>query len=168
MGSRLYSHRLTTCKEDFDDALLLIWFEGELMAQVQVSRNHVSGHRVETIIFGEKGHIHVGRFEGKPSEVVVEAYGKRGSTDPIAYRTFRMRDYGRPVVESLERFGHAYKAELASFIDCCRNAKPFPTSHQDGLRAQEIISAGMQAVITEKQTAPVGSKIKSAALTQAE
>jgi predicted dehydrogenase len=48
VGSRLYGHRVSTCVEDFDDALLLMWFERELTAQVQVSRNHVSGYRVET------------------------------------------------------------------------------------------------------------------------
>ena len=31
--------------------LLFIWFEDRIMGQVQVSRNHVSGYRVETILF---------------------------------------------------------------------------------------------------------------------
>src|SRR5579875_1028682 len=83
IGSRIYSHRLTTCQEDFDDALLYLWFEEELTAQIQVSRNHVSGYRNETIIFGEDGQIHVGHFEQKPFEVLVEAYGRRGRTQPI-------------------------------------------------------------------------------------
>jgi len=78
IGSRVYSHALTTCLEDFDDALLCIWFGEDLMANVQVSRNHVSGYRVETIIFGEEGQIHVGRFDQRLSSVTVEAYGRRG------------------------------------------------------------------------------------------
>src|SRR5437763_11336265 len=36
IGSRLYSHALTTSDEDFDDALLYLWFEPDLFAQVQV------------------------------------------------------------------------------------------------------------------------------------
>ncbi len=148
IGSRLYSHRLTTCKEDFDDALLYLWFEGELAAQVQVSRNHVSGYRVETIVFGEEGQIHIGRFEQQPFEVVVEAYGRRGRSEPLARRSFSMRNYGRPLPEFVDRFGDAYKAELAAFVDCCRNASPFPTSHRDGVRAQEVVSAAMKAVLT--------------------
>jgi myo-inositol 2-dehydrogenase/D-chiro-inositol 1-dehydrogenase len=148
MGSRIYTHRLTTCEEDFDDALLYLWFDGEMVAQVQVSRNHVSGYRVETIIFGEEGQIHVGRFDQRPFEIIVEAYGRRGSAQPLAHRTFRMRDYGRPLPEFVDRFGPAYKAEVAAFVDCCRAGTPFPTSHRDGLRAQEVISAGMRAVIT--------------------
>jgi predicted dehydrogenase len=155
IGSRIYSHRLTTCQEDFDDALLYLWFDQELAAQIQVSRNHVSGYRNETIIFGENGQIHVGHFEQKPFEVLVEAYGRRGRAEPMTQRVFTMRDYGRPLPEFADRFGPAYKAELAAFVECCRTGAPFPTTHRDGLRAQEVISAGMQAVITERQAAPI-------------
>ncbi len=157
IGSRLYSHRLTTSQEDFDDALLYLWFASDMTAQVQVSRNHVSGYRVETIIFGEQGQIHVGHFDQKPFEITVEAYGRRGQNKPIAYRTFPQRDYGRPLPEFADRFGAAYKSELAAFIECCRSNAPFPTSHRDGVRAQEVISAGMQAVIGREQAAKVAS-----------
>jgi myo-inositol 2-dehydrogenase / D-chiro-inositol 1-dehydrogenase len=157
IGSRIYSHRLTTNQEDFDDALLYLWFSGELVAQVQVSRNHVSGYRVETVIFGEEGQIHVGHFDQKPFEIVVEAYGRRGSKEPLAHRVFKMRDYGQPLPEFIDRFGPAYKAEVAVFIDCCLAGQPFPTSHRDGLRAQQVISAGMQAVMSPEQAAVVES-----------
>ena len=157
IGTRVYSHRLTTCREDFDDALLYLWFGADMIAQVQASRNHVSGYRVETILFGEEGLVRVGRFEQRPFEVVVEAYGRRGRAEPLASRRFSMRDYGQPLPEFIDRFGPAYKAELAAFIDCCRNQKPFPTTHRDGLRAQEAISAGMNAIAGREQAAPVGS-----------
>jgi len=157
IGSRIYSHRLTTCQEDFDDALLYLWFPGELVAQVQVTRNHVSGYRVETILFGEEGQIKVGRFDQKPFEIIVEAYGRRGRKDPLAFRTFRMRDYQKPLPEFIDRFGPAYKAEVAAFIDCCVAGTPFPTSHRDGLRAQEVVSAGMNAVIGPDKAAAVGA-----------
>ena len=155
IGSRIYSHRLTTCREDFDDALLCLWFEGELAAQVQVTRNHVSGYRVETLIFGQEGQIHVGRFDQKPFEITVEAYGRRGRTEPLAERRFPMRQYGRPLPEFVDRFGAAYKAELAAFIECCRTNQPFPATHRDGLRAQQVISAGMQHTLTPEQATPV-------------
>lgn len=156
IGSRIYSHRLTTCEEDFDDALLYLWFEGELAAQLQVSRNHVSGYRVETILFGEQGQIHMGRFDQKLFEITVEAYGRRGRKEPLAYRTFPMRDYQRPLAEFIDRFGRAYKAEVAAFVASAAANKPFPITHRDGLRAQEVISAGMRAVITPGQAAAVG------------
>ncbi|MGH9632843.1 MAG: Gfo/Idh/MocA family protein [Bryobacteraceae bacterium] len=162
IGSRLHSHRLTTCEEDFDDALLYIWFENGMVAQVQVSRNHVSGYRVETVIFGEAGQIHIGRFEQKPLEVLVEAYGKRGRSKPLASRTFSMRQYGGALPEFVDRFGPAYTAEVAAFIDCCRTAKAFPTSHRDGVRAQEVISAGMKAILTAADASPAQSLGSSA------
>ena len=153
IGSRLYSHAFTTCVEDFDDALLYLWFESDLVAQIQVSRNHVSGYRVETLLFGEEGQIHIGRFEQKPFEIVVEAYGRRGRSEPLAYQKFPIRNYGRPLPEFVDRFGAAYKAELAAFVKCCRTGAPFPTTHRDGVRAQEVISAGMRAVIGPEHAA---------------
>lgn len=159
IGSRIYSHALTTCEEDFDDALLYLWFDQDLAAQIQVSRNHVSGYRVETIIFGQEGQIHVGHFDQKPFEITVEAYGKRVSRKPLAHRRFAMRDYDRPLPEFVDRFGAAYKAELAAFIECCRTGKPFPTTHHDGLQAQEVISAGMRAAIGPEEAATVASGI---------
>lgn len=147
IGSRIYSHRITTCQEDFDDALLYMWFEGELVSQVQVGRNHVSGYRVESIIFGEEGQIHVGRFDQRFFDITVEAYGRRGAREPIARREFKMRDYGKPLAEFIDRFGPAYKAEVAAFIDCCSAGQPFPATHRDGLRAQQVIDMGMRRVI---------------------
>jgi myo-inositol 2-dehydrogenase / D-chiro-inositol 1-dehydrogenase len=146
IGSRIYSHAITTCLEDFDDALLCIWFDRDLLGQVQVSRNHVSGYRVETIIFGDQGQIHIGRFDQRLTEITVEAYGRRGRSQPLAAKTFPMRDYKRPLPEFVDRFGAAYKAELSAFVECCRTRAAFPATHRDGLRAQEVISAGMQAM----------------------
>jgi myo-inositol 2-dehydrogenase / D-chiro-inositol 1-dehydrogenase len=145
IGSRIYSHALTTCQEDFDDALLCMWFGGDLLGQVQVTRNHVSGYRVETIMFGDQGQIHVGRFDQRLNSVMVEAYGRRGRSGPIAVKTFTMRDYKMALPEFADRFGPAYKAELAAFVQCCRENAPFPTTHRDGVRARAVIEAGMQA-----------------------
>lgn len=157
IGSRVYGHALTTSLEDFDDALLCLWFGEDLLGQVQVSRNHVSGYRVETILFGEEGQIHVGHFDQQLTRITVEAYGRRGRSEPLAFKTFEMRHYDRPLPEFIDRFGAAYKAELAAFIDCCRNGAPFPTTHRDGLRAQEVISAGMQGMFGPAQAAAVNA-----------
>jgi predicted dehydrogenase len=135
-----------------------MWFGHDLLGQVQVTRNHVSGYRVETILFGEEGQVHVGHFDGKPFDVTVEAYGRRGRSEPLAFRTFHARDYGKPLPEFVDRFGAAYKAELAAFIECCSEKKAFRSTHRDGLRAQEVISAGMLAVIGAGQAAVVGAK----------
>jgi myo-inositol 2-dehydrogenase/D-chiro-inositol 1-dehydrogenase len=159
IGSRIYSHALTTCEEDFDDALLCMWFGDDLLGQVQVTRNHVSGYRVETIIFGEEGQIHIGRFDQRLNTVMVEVYGRRGRSEPIAVKTFTMRDYQSELPEFIDRFGPAYKAEIAAFVQCCREGAPFPTSHHDGLRAREVIEAGMKANFGAGSGAATGATI---------
>lgn len=155
IGSRLYSHKLTTSDEDFDDAMLMLWFADGAMAQVQVSRNHVSGYRVETILFGEEGQIHIGHFDQKPFHITVEAYGRRGRREPLVQKTFEMRNYGKPLPEFIDRFGPAYKAEVVKFIECCREDKPFPATHNDGLNAQKVVSAGMKSVLLPEHAAEV-------------
>lgn len=146
VGSRIYSHRLTTCQEDFDDCALFMWFGSDLAAQVQVSRNHVSGYRVETIIFGDQGQIQIGRFDQR-HEITVEALGRRGAKEPIARRVFPGGNGGPGSPEFVDRFGPAYKAEAATFLECIAAGKPFPTSHHDGLRAQQVIAAGMRGML---------------------
>lgn len=147
VGARIFSHRLTTCNEDFDDGLMLLDFGDELIGQIQVSRNHVSGYRGETAIYGEKGLIRIGCFRQKLLEVTVEAYGTREEKEPIACRNFVMRRYDQPLPEFIDRYGAAYKEELRTFLRCCRDGEPFPVTHRDGLRAQEIVSGAMRSSI---------------------
>jgi len=155
IGSRIFSHRYTTCQEDFDDALMLLDFGEELIGQLQVTRNHVSGYRGETIVFGERGRIHVGRFNQKLCEVIVEAYGSREASQPIACKTFEMRKYDRHLPEFIDRFGAAYKEELKVFLECCRSGAAFPITHRDGLCAQEIVAGAMSAIVREEDMARI-------------
>ena len=160
IGSRVYSHKLTTCDEDFDDASLYMWFGDDLLAQVQVTRNHVSGYRVETILFGEKGQVHVGHFDGKLFEVTVEAYGKRGREEPLAKKTFTARNYGKPLPEFVDRFGAAYKLELQTFIQCCNENKQFPSNHHDGLRAQEVYICRYESCLRQSPSSARGGQMR--------
>ena len=155
IGSRIYSHKLTTCQEDFDDALMILDFGDELIAQIQVTRNHVSGYRGETVIYGEKGLIRIGCFKQKLLEVMVEAYGNREAKEPLAFRNFEMRRYDQPLPEFIDRYGAAYKEELRTFLNCCREGKPFPITHLDGLRAQEIVAGAMSASIRKEDMARI-------------
>ena len=144
LGSRLYAHKLSTTPEDFNDGFIALWFPGDLLAQVSVSRNHVSGYRVEIWIYGENGQIHVGRFEQNKKEVVLEAYDR---TKRIEFKKYPSRDYGREVPEFVERFGNAYKRELADFVSCCRLNQAFSVTHRDGLRAMEVMAAATRSTI---------------------
>ncbi len=140
----LYSHRLTSANEEFDDGFIQLWFDAEFSAQIQVSRNHVSGYRVETWIYGEEGQIHLGSFRQDPHEVVLEVYGR---SKPIAHERFSLEIYDRPVPEFVDRFGLAYQAELAHFVDCCLLDKPFGVDQNDGLAAMEVIDAAVGSLL---------------------
>ena len=153
IGNRVYSHRLTSADENFDDGFIYLWFDEELVGQVQVTRNHVSGYRVETIIFGEQGQIHIGRFEMKPSEVVVEVYGRDKAID---CKVVEMRQYSGPMPEFVDRFGEAYKAEAVEFVERCKSGEPFSVNHSDGLRAMEVIDAASRAPVTRSMAARIG------------
>lgn len=158
LGAVLYNQKISSVREDLDDAFLQMWFPGDLVAQVVVSRNHVAGYRNETWIYGDQGLIHVGHFQGEPLQVSFEIYGRRRV---IERRSFALRDYGErgplgnPVPVFIERFGPAYKAELASYLDQCRRGEPFVVDQQDGLRALEVAAAGAQSLRIRAQGVPV-------------
>ncbi|MCY4606272.1 MAG: Gfo/Idh/MocA family oxidoreductase [Gemmatimonadetes bacterium] len=142
-GSLLYNQQHTDVKEDFDDALLQMYFPKNLIGQVTVSRNHVAGYRNETWVYGTEGLVHVGAFGEDSLSVEVEAFGRRGL---IERRELALRDYGAEVPFFIERFGPAYKAEVAHYIDQCRTGAPFAVDHRDGLRALEIAMVGSGAL----------------------
>lgn len=155
IGNRIFSHRLTKCQEDFDDALMVLDFGDELVAQIEVSRNHVSGYRGETVIYGEKGKIQIGRFCQRPHEVLLEVFGAQTSSQSPETKIFRMRRYEQSLPEFIGRFGDAYKQELKVFLECCRDARTFPVTHRDALRAQEVVSGAMNGLISSKEMAPI-------------
>jgi myo-inositol 2-dehydrogenase/D-chiro-inositol 1-dehydrogenase len=155
IGSRLFSHRHTSCQEDFDDALMMLDFDDELVAQIQVSRNHVSGYRGETVIYGEKGRIQIGRFCQQPHEVLMEVFHSQSASQSPEIKTFPMRRYEQPLPEFIDRFGDAYKLELKIFLECCRDARAFPVTHLDALRAQEVVAGAMSSIVTSKDMARI-------------
>ena len=116
-----------------------MYFPENLIGQVTVSRNHVAGYRNETWVYGTEGLVHVGAFGADPLLMEAAAFGRRGL---IERREFALRDYGAEVPFFIERFGPAYKAEVAHYIDQCRAGAPFAVDHRDGLRALEIATVG--------------------------
>ena len=143
MGANLHNYRITTVKEDFDDAFLQLAFPDDVIAQVQVSRNHVAGYRNETWIYGRSGLIHVGHFQEDPLHVTVEAYNREGAVEK---KGFRMRNYGGEVPVFIERFGPAYKRELAHFVDRCLKCEPFSVTQEAGVQAMRVAEAGVRSL----------------------
>ena len=145
VGSRLYNYKVSSVEEDLDDAFLQMWFPGDLAGQVQVSRNHVAGYRNETWVYGEEGLIHVGHFQEDPLQVAFEVYDRKGAVEK---RAFFMREYSGQVPVFMNRFGPAYKAEVAHYVEKCCRGEPFGVDHNDGLRALVVAEAGNRSLRT--------------------
>jgi len=145
VGARLHNQKLPgVVPEDFDDALVQLWLGDDAVAQIQVSRNHVSGYRNETLVYGDSGMIHVGLFDDDPLNVRLEAYGRDHAV--LEKKVFPLRDYRRPVPVFIRRFGLAYQQELAAFALACGDDAAFEVTHRDGLRAMEVAVAASAAL----------------------
>jgi predicted dehydrogenase len=154
IGARLHNQKIDgVVAEDFDDAFVQLWLGADVVAQIQVSRNHVSGYRNETTLYGTEGLIHVGRFDGDPLKVRVEAYGKDHKV--LEKQVFPQRDYGRPVPVFIRRFGSAYKGEMADFVARCAAGEDFGVTHADGLRALQVVVAAADSLRSHEQGRPV-------------
>jgi myo-inositol 2-dehydrogenase/D-chiro-inositol 1-dehydrogenase len=151
VGARLHNVFVSSVKEDFDDAFVQLWFAGNRLGQITVSRNHVVSYRNETSIYGDAGMIHVGRVHPDPLRVELEALDPNGGV--IERRRFAMRDYGPDVPVFIKRFGDAYKRELADFIDRCRAGTAFAVDQNDGLSALVIADAGQRTI--QQRTDPI-------------
>ena len=135
LGARIHSLKSGSVREDFDDALVQLRFPDGGIAQIQVSRNHVAGYRNETWVYGDRGMVHVGSFQGNRPSVSVEIFDRHGRLET---KTFPLRDYGSGTPEFISRFGLAYKRELAYFVERCIRNEPFCVTHRDGLAAMQV------------------------------
>ena len=85
----------------------------------------------------------MGAFSEDPLQVEVEVIGRGGL---VARREFPLRDYGVAAPVFMGRFGLAYKAELAYYLDQCVAGAPFAVDHGAGLAALEVAVAGSGAL----------------------
>lgn len=152
VGNRLHNVHVSSVEEDFDDAQLDMWFPSGAFARIEVSRNHVAGYRNETWVYGDRGLVHVGSFQEDPLRVDVEALARN---EVLTRETFWMRDYDAEVPVFIERYGPAYSAELAHFVECVAQDAPFDVTHLDGLEALRVAEAGTRAVRTRDDAPPV-------------
>mgnify|MGYP001102788637 CR=1 FL=1 len=146
-GGRVHNQRIEgVAAEEHDDAFVQIWLGDDVVAQLQVSRNHVAGYRNECVLLGREGRIHVGHFEGDAGRVRLEAYGPDHTR--IEQRWFDLRDWNEPVPPFIQRFEPAYMAEAADFVQRCIDGSPFSVTHREGLIAMRVVSAGAEAIAT--------------------
>ncbi len=152
LGARIHSLEGTSLREDFDDALVQLRFPSGGIAQIQVSRNHVAGYRNETWVYGDRGMVHVGRFEGNRPTVSVEVFDSQGRLET---KTFPLRDYGPETPEFIFRFGPAYKRELAYFVERCLRNERFCVTHRDGLAAMQVAMTATRCARAGSDAAPI-------------
>ena len=151
-GARLHNQHVSDVEEDFDDGFVQLCFGGadeDLIAQIVVSRNHVAGYRNETLLYGDEGMIHVGRFCTETADVHFEAVGKGGRA--IESQVFAGRRHTEAVPMFIERFADAYVAEVEHFVDRCCKGEAFCVDHNDGLRALQVVEAGMRSQRTPRE-----------------
>ncbi len=153
LGASIHSLKCSSVHEDFDDALVQLRCPAGGLAQSQVSRNHVAGYRNETWVYGDRGMIHVGRFEGnRPSVVSAEVFDHQGRLET---KTFPLRDYGPGTPEFIFRFGPAYKRELAYFVERCLRNEPFCVTHRDGLAAMQVAMTATRSARASSAAVPI-------------
>ncbi len=151
-GSRVYAHSVSNINEDYDDAFLQLWFDGDRVAQLAVSRNHIAGYRNEVWVYGDGGMVHGGAFSKDQTRVVVEAISPTGL---IERKVFAQRDYGPDVPFFIGRFGLAYKREVDYFVERVRTGEWFSVDHRNGLNAMEVVVAGTGALASGEDVVAV-------------
>jgi len=146
-GSNLYSKKLSSIEEDFDDARVEIEFEDDSLGMINVSRNHVAGYHIETTVFGSEGRISLGHFDNDTSLAKVIVLGKNGKL--LNEKYFDIEKPNENVPEFISRFMDAYKNELNYFARQCLDNKPFNVTQVDGYKAMQIVFAGKEAMQTQ-------------------
>lgn len=143
-GSKLYARNMSEIEEEFDDARLEIEFDDGSLGKINVSRNHVSGYRVETTVFGTEGRICLGHFDGDSSLVKVVTIGR--GEQILGTKQFYLKKPEEGVPEFIFRFLDAYENELDYFVQQCLSRQGFNVTQKDGYRAMQIVFAGKQAL----------------------
>ncbi len=114
---------------DVDTAMVMLRTASGKLCQISCSRRATYGYDQRIEVHGSGGMIRAGNLH----ETTVElATGGGFTADPV------MNFF-------LERYGAAYRLELAAFIDAVENGTPTSPSGHDGLMAQRLADAATKA-----------------------
>ncbi|MEQ9690414.1 MAG: inositol 2-dehydrogenase [Bauldia litoralis] len=114
---------------DVDTAMVMLRTASGKLCQISCSRRATYGYDQRIEVHGSGGMIRAGNIH----ETTVElATGGGFTADPV------MNFF-------LERYGAAYRLELAAFIDAVENGTPTSPSGHDGLMAQRLADAATKA-----------------------
>ncbi|MGT0245050.1 inositol 2-dehydrogenase [Burkholderia pyrrocinia] len=112
---------------DIDSTAVTIRTRRGLLCQINTSRRAAYGYDQRFELLGSNGMLQAGNV--RPTEVSAWLAGGIATDVPEPF--------------FLERYRHAYAAEIAHFVDALRDGTPVRTTIDDGLAALELAEAAM-------------------------
>ncbi len=110
---------------DWDSTAVTIRTRRGRLCQINTTRRAAYGYDQRFELLGSQGLLQCGNH--KPTEVVQwDASGVRAD---------------KPEAFFLQRYAAAYRLEIEHFFDCLQTGKPFKTTVEDGVKAQQLADA---------------------------
>ena len=121
---------------DWDSTAVTIRTRRGRLCQINTTRRAAYGYDQRFELLGSQGLLQCGNH--KPTEVVQwDASGVRAD---------------KPEAFFLQRYAAAYRLEIEHFFDCLQTGKPFKTTVEDGVKAQQLADA---ATLSAQSCQPV-------------
>lgn len=121
---------------DWDSTAVTIKTRQGRLCQINTSRRAAYGYDQRFELLGSQGLLQCGNH--KPTEVLQwDANGVRAD---------------KPEAFFLQRYAAAYRLEIEHFFDCLQSGKPFKTTVEDGVKAQQLADA---ATLSAQSCQPV-------------
>ncbi len=125
-GTLAYPELLTV--GDLDNAVISLRFASGRLGVVDLSRNGIYGYDIQSELLGTEGTLRVGYLRETPLFVMKK---NNVSHDTVPY--------------FMERFAHAYTAQLQDFAQNVLQQRPAPIGIDDGLEAIRIAVAALRS-----------------------
>jgi scyllo-inositol 2-dehydrogenase (NAD+) len=116
---------------DVDNAMMTLRFEKGGLGNVEVSRTANYGYDIQTSVIGTKGALQIGYLQETPV-LILTPKGARYDVVP----------------HFPQRFGAAYTAQIAHFVECLRDGKAPSVTHVDARAALQI---GLAATMSQHE-----------------
>ena len=121
---------------DWDSTAVTVKTRQGRLCQINTSRRAAYGYDQRFELLGSQGLLQCGNH--KPTEVLQwDANGVRAD---------------KPEAFFLQRYAAAYRLEIEHFFDCLQSGKPFKTTVEDGVKAQQLADA---ATLSAQSCQPV-------------
>jgi predicted dehydrogenase len=140
--------------EGGDTAFVTMTYASGVVGRLDLSRTHGSGYNNETYVIGTEGTLHVGRFNGYPGPIPVEAWKAKGELHP-ASRTFDMTVPTGSYAEFLPRFEIAYRIAHEDFRAAIAEGRPFAVTPVNALDAQVMVEAAHRSANSGRRSIAV-------------